>query len=257
MNENQNVNLNPNPDSTQNQGMLSMQAMVNQNNQSANPKPNDDVETLCAFKCPKCGFGVSSEATICLHCGFNVQEQTGAVAKDNIIYERVKEKKFKGIIITNILITAVLIAVFFFKEEIPYLNTLDSEILQVISLVIYIPSLLITMFYNVCYEMLLHKAGLPWWGVFIPIYNIFEFYELCTTVQGFVLWNLVPVAIGYVGYRLDIPYYYLGIIISILIIYISMMSQLASRFDANKLLMILFPGIYMPIVAINKNYQIS
>lgn len=246
MNENQNQGVNLNTETVPNQ----------------NPSENSNVlvkdqelETLCAMKCPKCGFGISSEATICLHCGYNVQQVTGAVAKDNIIYERVKQKKYTGIFIMNIILTVLFIGVFFFQSDIPYINDLD--ILTYIGLTVYIPSVLISMFYLTCYEMLLHKANLPWWGVFIPIYNVFEFYELCTSSQFFFLWNLVPVAIGYIGERLYIPYYFIGIVIVEIIIYVSTLSQLASRFDANKILMILFPEIYMPIVALNRNFQIN
>ena len=149
-----------------------------------------------------------------------------------------------SLIITNILITGILMAASF---------TLDGNI------IILIIATLATMFYSVSFQVLFFKAGLPWWGYYVPLYN-FYLYNKLVFRNGwyFISLFIIPIlallsmlagakdflpVLGYL--EIALAGYYL----------IAGGYRLGTNFTANGFLTLFFPFIMIPLMAFSKSYK--
>ena len=113
----------------------------------------------------------------------------------------------------------------------------------------------ILFFYVFCIQLLFMKADLHWWGLFVPLYNNYLYYKLCTG-NG---WNCI---IEYVLYGITLLCNIMKIsfvanitsLISIIIPFV-LLFKLGKAFGRSGILTLLFAFIIIPTTALSKNYQ--
>lgn len=216
-------------------------------------------KTSVDITCPHCGFKANPNNKMCLHCGKllgatnQVNEvTTNGINQGGIIYDAPANVTQKPIYITNIVLGIIgIIAIFLCSSLLP----VGAATLLMVS----IPSLLVGIFYSMCIQILLFKANLPWWGYFVPIYNVFLISKLMTKRYTFILYSLVPsitILILNTFLAKIILLFFVGISgIYMLVLSIVMLSSLARRFGRSRLGMVLLPFIFIPWTALSSYYE--
>ena len=211
------------------------------------------------MRCKKCNKEISSDSRCCLFCGaINKEEEKNKKIIQEFMLNEQKNKKDKMIskpmIILNIIVIILLISI----------SLLISNI--------YISCLFfIVYFYALCFQFIFKKASIPWYGIFIPIYNIFLICELSFgTEEGnekflillsifFYTWDFGPLYEILSDVNLSETLiltiiYTLAFLISTFytIVLYKLLSALAKNFNQNNVLVFTFPAIMLPIIAFNK-----
>lgn len=211
--------------------------------------------------CPFCGFKVNKSNNMCMHCGRvlgNALNQKSVLSVDQIApsnrieYEDVKNNNPKPIYIVTIIVFVLALIGTFFGSSLISSDIISSSLLLVIA----IPSLIFSLFYLLTEQLLLLKAGLPWWGVYIPVYNIFLFSKLMTNRYLYILKPLYAV-IALVILNIFLAqsimlYFYCVAGLSLLLLWIVMVAKMSERFNVKFILLLLFPFIMLPIMAFSK-----
>lgn len=158
-------------------------------------------------------------------------------------------------IIVNIIVFALL-AYGLSQMKLPDFKYLDMKAVMII--------LGIWYFYFMCSELLIRKTGNPWWGAFIPIYNIYLFLKLAFKKP---LIGILPYIILYGGIALIIWYlpntsfaYYTdyieyGFYGSLNLFPIVYMYNLGTNFNRSGVLMILLWFVLLPTTAFSSMYE--
>lgn len=220
------------------------------------PKKVTPINSASGLVCPKCGFGLAPEATICMHCGKKVEEITGAAEETSVVYENARKKGIKGIIFTNLLLFAIAISAYFIFEIPSEITIKDITIsLDFLTPIVAIGIICVTTFYTMCTQILLQKANIIWWGLFVPIYNCFILYRLMTGEDEYFLLNLIGVEACYFYYLTRIDYLIYGAIAYEVLINIIALGFYGKRFSGKSFIMMFLFPIYIPLLALNPNKE--
>lgn len=274
-NENNGLNQTPQvPGATINQGVNNSNPQVNPGPMYGQPMNQAQVQEPEERKCPKCGFKLSPSSSICMHCGMSVTGGTDHnemllkamddkydKVSDYLPGERYLENKSKYIIpmlIVNLIIAALTIIgeMQVIKAENTILTVnFASELTGIV-----VATTLVSTFYIICYQILLAKADLPWWGMYIPVYNTFLSSKLMTNNYFYVFLKLnIPLVIAGVIINF-LPQMIAGILAVAALIYtlvlaIKINAEFAHRFKVNSALLFFFPAIVIPIMAFSDRHM--
>lgn len=215
------------------------------------------------MKCKNCGKKLDENSRCCLFCGtINMEEEKNSEIISELMLNSknyLDEDKFtasKPMIILNVIVIILLACISIFI----------SNILTVFLI-------FILYFYVICFEFIFKKANLPWYGAFIPVYNLFLIYEISFGIHTgnkkfLTLINIVLYTIYLApSYKMmisdeSIPeivaviiVYAITIIFSILytVILFKLSQSFAKKFDQVGVFVFLFPFIMVPYIAFNKN----
>jgi len=207
--------------------------------------------------CKNCGKEMKETERFCPSCGaLNLEHPENKQVKDmleNNKAEKTKEKKqivysddYNGYLfyISNLVIYIIFLLV-------AYISTKGS-MMGFITL-----GSLVTIldFYIFCLEKLAVKDNLPWWGFYIPIYNVLLYYELATgSTKLFWIIFLAPIVAGILSSVLIPLSSILTIIVSLLtiVINIAVMANLGTKFGHSAFLTVIIYPIMLPIIAFSK-----
>lgn len=225
--------------------------------------------------CPKCGFKVAPGSKMCIHCGKLLSEEESTPVEVSINPEVTMQETSKVMqapvklgktlstkpiyIVNAVLFVICLIATLAFGM--PYIKNIDIPFLKGINTyitLITMGSLVVTFFYGLCMQLLLYKASYPWWGYFIPGYNILLISKLATGKYTTVLYTLIPCVVLYfiqAKFASSILLYFALVGLGFdLLIMIGMLCGLADRFCRSNILMVLFAPIVIPVTALSSKY---
>lgn len=216
------------------------------------------------MKCFKCGSEIKEEWRCCYTCGAlnvdNVENQNmmvdpdeiGSIAINQIVRMQEEKKSFNEriFLIVNTII-------FFFG----FIASFFTGPIVLIVLPIYV----VSYFYLICIQRLLIKAKLPWWGIFIPIY---DFYLICKLAFGNsnVFKLLVLMLVIYIGLTIYITNYPNGLDIKLInivfllytilvgLISLSIPFGIGRSFNHSGIITLIFAPIIIPILAFSKKY---
>ncbi len=206
--------------------------------------------------CNNCGLEISKDDRSCFNCGaVNIHNKENEEFLTNASKVKVKEK-YDGklnvpyLIVNLILFSILLLFDLLFIKFIPFLYSALG--------------ITIAYFYFFSYQKLLIKAALPWWGVFIPIYNIYLWYKLTfdSGVMFTLLQFLIPLFILVtmpLFVMLDM-YKVTQILYALYLLYTSVISILSlyllgKNFGRSGILTILFFYVIIPSVAFSKQFK--
>lgn len=216
------------------------------------------------MKCIKCGNDIKEEWRCCYTCGaLNVEneenknmmvdpEEIGSVAINQIVKMQEEKRSANE-------------AAFLIVNAIVYIIGFIACCFTSFAFLIVFPIFTISYFYFICMQRLMIKAKLPWWGLFIPIYN---FYLICKLAFGNsnVFKLLVLISILYVGLTIYISHYPNSIdimLVNIVLILYAIICGLISlsipfcigrSFNHSGIITLIFAPIIIPILAFSKKY---
>lgn len=226
-----------------------------------------------AIVCKKCGEKMEISQRCCLKCGtlnpenpnnynlLGIENNETLTLDDN----RINKKS------TNKFLFIVVNIIFFALLTIPILllNLLDDFLkINVFLILLYIT---IIYFQFISLQKLFIKANLPWWGLFIPVYNTYLFFVLAfgnekkvakifiiSLVASFLIYFLYIIIYIVLGSDIKFLINIVSYITSVLTLLVTILSflNLGRRFNMPRILVLLFPEITIPIMAFNKKYQL-
>ena len=217
------------------------------------------------MKCVKCGREIDINSRCCLFCGtINMEEENNKkLVKKALSYNDrdidVGDFSFtnnKAMYITDIVLL-IMIIIFGFLMKTVFKCTPEEYI--------YLIKLLVRYIIGIVFQFVYKKAYLPWYGAFIPIYDIYLIFWLSYGVIGsserFML-TTVFLELSWLAliYSLLLESLIRNMtIITVAIINIVVLFKLiynfSKRFKQNPVLLFLFPFIMIPIIAFNKNIK--
>lgn len=214
--------------------------------------------------CPNCGNKIVSSNNYCIRCGYSLQSNTtvsnsvnvtqnsNASSKNNNISYTRNYSSDSGFVVTNMIIyVLVILLIFLFLFSVK-----ESTLVLVVAI-----SFSISYFYFVCYQKLLIKAGLPWWGMFVPMYNVYLMNKLSF---GNGLYMFVPIILTISAYfNLLLFKDNLTIAVSInsiiyIVVYIFPVIQLfclGRKFGRSGIITALFSFVVIPTIAFSDKYD--
>lgn len=216
------------------------------------------------MKCVKCGREMDENDRWCFYCG-NISTENklnndlikmanSYLGKKNECDMSFKSNRF--MYITNIIILFLIFIMCIILYVKYGYNKKDYIVLAFMPVV---------GFYIFCFELLFKKSSLPWYGIFIPIYNSYLIFWLAYGFIGSSIKFLITILITEM--TILVSMYSLifrniitviAIILSIainVIIYILIMINIADRFKQKRILLVLFPYIMIPFIALNKGIK--
>ncbi len=213
---------------------------------------NDNEYTVF---CPKCGNEMKNTSRYCMKCGYLninhpnnknvikyfedkgntiVRNSNGTyimssdILKSNDIDYLKRNSRYCFIFnLITFLLTFVCFSIIYYRNNGGFSNILLSNVW---SIFIVIPLLFI---YCYAYEMIFIKMGYSWWKALIPIYNVM-------LISKKVFDNL------FLGLLIIVPI--VGQIYLLVLMY-----KLATKFNRNGLLMVLFPFIMIPLISFSED----
>ncbi len=216
------------------------------------------------MKCIKCGSEIKEEWRCCYTCGaLNVEneenqnmmvdpDEIGSIAINQIVkmQEEKRTTNERIFLIVNIIV---------------FILGFIASCFTSFAFFIVFPIFAFCYFYFICMQRLLIKANLPWWGLFIPIYN---FYLICKLAFGNsnVFKLLILMSIIYVGLTIYIYHYPTTIdikLVNIVLILYSIIYNLISlsipfgigrSFNHSGIITLIFAPIIIPFLAFSKKY---
>lgn len=215
------------------------------------------------MKCSKCGEEINPEWRCCLSCGA-LNENHPANQDKNIEILSLDDETPKDSLARNITLYSVNFVVFILGLigllVIQNSVNLSPEISDHFGYVFIL--WIITYFYFYCYQLLLKKANLNWWGLFIPIYNLYLMFKLAYGNGWHFLTLLIPpiliFASSYFAFKYNFAYskyiIYFAEILST-IISLSLTANIGTKFGRNGLITILFSIVVIPTIAFSKKYK--
>lgn len=205
--------------------------------------------------CPKCGNEMKNTSRYCMKCGHlnidhpdnkNVSkyfEDSGNTIVNNYngkyimtnnalknIDHNFMKKNSRYCFIFNLitfLLTVICFSVIYYRNNGGFSNVLSSNVW---SIFIVIPLMYI---YCYAYELLFIKMGYSWWKALIPIYNVMLISKKVFDNMFLGLIIIVPI---------------IGQIYLLVLMY-----KLATKFNRNGLLMVLFPFIMIPLISFSED----
>lgn len=227
-----------------------------------------------AIICKRCGGKMEISQRCCLKCGtlnpenpnnynlLGIENNEILTLDDNKINKKSTNKVL--FIVVNIIFFALL------TIPVLLLNLLDNNAFKInVSLILLYITIIYFQFISL--QKLCIKANLPWWGLFIPIYNIYLFFVLAFGNEKKVakIFIISLVVIFLINFLHIIIYMVLGsdskflnnivsYVTSVLTLSVSILSflNLGRRFNMPRILVLLFPEITIPIMAFDKKYQL-
>lgn len=220
------------------------------------------------MNCTKCGKPLNKEDVYCFSCGtININNP-----KNKIIKDMVEDKNYQyddkntwyvkmNNFFNNSIWIFVIINVIGVLLSIPIFKYIFSSSYNVF----FWDFIIIFNFYKFCIELLLKKANLPWWGLFIPIYDVYLLFRLAfgnglsfiVLLIPFFLFMMADVfmfsfssALVALGGVLNVIALVLCFIISLVVLF-----WIGKRFGRSGIITVLFFYVIIPSIAFNKNYK--
>ena len=215
------------------------------------------------MNCVKCGAEMKENFRCCLRCGalnpYHPDNQSTLAFLNN---KDVKELAKKPEVDNNafapelsplskILFLIVNLCGFCFSFLCFSLIGIEMGINLIVTTIFY--------FYFVCYQLLFVKAYLPWWGIFIPVYNIYLINKLSFGTGWFFLIPFIPLVLLIAASILRVVFliklalnaqYIISLLYSPFLLFF-----LGKRFGRSGILTILLGFIIIPVIAFSSKYQ--
>lgn len=217
------------------------------------------------MKCVKCGRELDEKSRCCLFCGtINMEEENNKkLVKKALTYNDrdidVDDFSFannKAMYITDIVLL-IMIIIFGFLMKTVFKCTPEEYM--------YLIKLLARYIVGIVFQFVYKKAYLPWYGAFIPIYDIYLIFWLSYGVIGsserFILTIVFLDLLFLIGmFSLLLKPLIRNITIIIvaiinIVVLFKLIYNFSKRFKQNPVLLFLFPFIMIPIIAFNKNIK--
>lgn len=241
--------------------------------------------------CNKCGSLIRETDRCCMNCGAlnmsnpennymqtlvtkveNKMKNKPIVEKDynyyknKLIKEQENDKNISlaiWIIIGIFTFLEVLACIFFgaiLENALRNLGILSS--IAIIANVILIVVIVICNFQFACKQIILKKAKMNWWGMYIPLYKDYLMYEVSLDKGWYFLlptacFYLINYSTNYVDLVSQTGVILLTALgaITICVLEIYKNVNLAKRFEVSPILTVLFPFVMYPIIALNSNIR--
>lgn len=207
--------------------------------------------------CPKCGKEMDPSWRCCLACGALNESNKANSSNDSIETLSLDDDINNGDLSSNMTMYSVNFVLYIISFIALLVVKFNNEILDsfIYKFLIITPS----YFYLLCYQILFKKAKLKWWGIFIPIYNLYLMFKMAYgNGWHFLTLFIAPVlmvAETYFGltYNINITKY-VNIAAAIIscIVSISLISNIGSKFGKSGILTVLFTPIMIPYIAFSK-----
>lgn len=211
--------------------------------------------------CFKCGNVLDNNYRCCMNCGainlnhpdnkniVEVLKANGTIKELKTInnIDKVNENNAMNIVLFIILNCIGFLALIIGIST----KTSDLTYNLILSSIIY--------FYFICYQLLLKKANLPWWGIFIPIYNLYLINKLSFGNGWYCIIPFVPIIL----FLLCVFLHLLNLLslvmtLSHVIFYIYpilLLFCIGRRFGRSGILTLLLSFIIIPSIALSNRYQ--
>lgn len=207
--------------------------------------------------CPKCGKEMDPSWRCCLACGALNESNKAKSSNDSIETLSLDDDINNGDLSSNMTMYSVNFVLYIISFIALLVVKFNNEILDsfIYKFLIITPS----YFYLLCYQILFKKAKLKWWGIFIPIYNLYLMFKMAYgNGWHFLTLFIAPVLIvaeTYFGltYNINITKY-VNIAAAIIscIVSLSLISNIGSKFGKSGILTVLFTPIMIPYIAFSK-----
>lgn len=215
------------------------------------------------MKCLKCGEEINPEWRCCLSCGALNENHPANQDKNIEVLSLDDEEGPKGNLARNITLYSVNFVLYILSLIGLSVMKVNSDVdLGVIDSFGYkFIACTISYFYLFCYQLLLKKANLNWWGIFIPIYNLYLIFKLAYgNGWHFLTLFISPILIfiaSYASVKYDFMFgryviYFAGLLS--VIINLSLTANIGVKFGRNGIITVLFAFVIIPAIALNKKY---
>lgn len=226
--------------------------------ETASPASNPNI-----LICSKCGSEMKKESRYCMKCGNLNYLHPDNESMKQYAWQSIKQghfisganlddkqplsmtdanansvsnvNPFKACIITNIILHVLLAAGLIFLCNMPF--SLIGQTIPIGAIISILGGVVITFILNYSMQALYIKAGEPWWGYYVPIYNNYIMFKISMGSGWLFLTMLIPIVGGIFGLM---SLYHLG-----------------RKFYKNGWLTLFFPFIMIPIIGLDKNSEYS
>lgn len=207
--------------------------------------------------CPKCGKEMDPSWRCCLACGALNESNKANSSNDSIETLSLDDDINNGDLSSNMTMYSVNFVLYIISFIALLVVKFNNEILDsfIYKFLIITPS----YFYLLCYQILFKKAKLKWWGIFIPIYNLYLMFKMAYgNGWHFLTLFIAPVLMvagTYFGLTYDInitKYVNIAAAIISCIVSLSLISNIGSKFGKSGILTVLFATIMIPYIAFSK-----
>lgn len=230
---------------------------------TTNPTENAPASNPNILICSKCGSEMKKESRYCMKCGNLNYLHPDNESMKQYAWQSIKQghfisganlddkqplsmtransnsvsnvNPFKACIITNIILHVLLAAGLIFLCNIPF--SIIGETIPIGAIISILGGVIITFILTYSMQALYIKAGEPWWGYFVPIYNNYIMFKISMGSGWLFLTTFIPVV---------------GIIFGLMSLY-----HLGRKFYKNGWLTLFFPFIMIPIIGLDKNSEYS
>lgn len=220
------------------------------------------------MKCVKCGNDITYKDLYCPVCGtINLKNKENKIIDNmanNKDYQYDEENTFiKKIIrkLDNCKALFIIINIILFLVSFP-LFKYGFDIGDRYNLLLLVFTLLFDT-YVLSLEIILKKAGLSWWGIFIPLYNFYLLFKLIFGNGYLFIISIIPLLVFWYAYDflsfipplVDITTFLeLGSMAAIVIEFMVIFFMIGKRFGRSGIITMLFSFVIIPSIAFNKKY---
>ncbi len=220
------------------------------------------------MKCVKCGNDITENDLYCPVCGTinikNKENEVIASMANNKDYQYDEENTLiKKIIrkLDNCKALFIIINIILFLISFP-LFKYGFDIGDRYNLLLLVFSLLFDT-YALSLEVILKKAGLSWWGIFIPLYNLYLLFKLIFGNGYLSIISIIPLLIFWYAYDFlsyapglsgITTFLELGSMAAIIIEFMVIFFMIGKRFGRSGIITMLFSYVIIPSIAFNKKY---
>lgn len=214
-----------------------------------------NVNSASGFiRCPKCGAEMKADARYCMKCGnLNYAHPANETMKQ-YAWQNIKdgyfvaganindgsalsipstgmssEPIFKTCLIVNVIIHLVLACL----SAIPLFIFTKSIIWCLVVVLVYG----IIFLFNYSFQCIYIKAHRPWWAYYVPLYNLYVFFDIAMSSGWMFLLTFIPIV---------------GLIFMLVAYY-----KLGKKFYKNGVLTLLFPFVMIPVIGLDKDSELS
>lgn len=213
--------------------------------------------------CSKCGSEMKKESRYCMKCGNLNYAHPDNESMKQYAWQSIKQghfisganlddkqplsmtnansksvsnaNPFRACVITNIVLHVLLVVGMLFLFNMPF--SLIGESLPISIIIGVVGGVLIGFILNYSVQAMYIKAGEPWWGYYVPIYNNYIMFKIAMGNGWIFLTSLIPIV---------------GFIIALIALY-----NLGKKFYKSGWLTLFFPFIMIPIIGLDKNSEYS